>query len=222
MSKDKPLNIYQRIIEIMKEVAYIKKGEKLVDNQYAYVSHDYVSSVLHGQFVKHGVAMIPSVERYENVPVKTNYKGVEKISGRTEATVLVKFINIDNPSDFFEVRSVGYGLDNSDKGIGKAVSYACKYAILKTFCLETGEKDVEADQESEIVTECISNEQAYELERLFNKLNNETKDEIKNALKNRWKSPNFAEIPKESFDRIKSYMNSEVKKQEEVLNEQVG
>ncbi len=81
---------------------------------------------------------------------------------------------------------------------------------------------MEADQESEIVTECISNEQAYELERLFNKLNNETKDEIKNALKNRWKSPNFAEIPKESFDRIKSYMNSEVKKQEEVLNEQVG
>jgi hypothetical protein len=38
----------------------------------------------------------------------------------------------------------GYGIDNQDKGPGKAMSYAVKYAMLKTFCLETGD-DPEKD-----------------------------------------------------------------------------
>ena len=37
------------------------------------------------------------------------------------------------------VRAFGYGIDNGEKGPGKAVSYAVKYALLKTFCLETGD-----------------------------------------------------------------------------------
>ena len=41
----------------------------------------------------------------------------------------------------------GYGIDPADKGIGKAISYSFKYALLKTFCLETGD-DPDQDQSS--------------------------------------------------------------------------
>ena len=55
----------------------------------------------------------------------------------------IKFTNCDDPADFIEVDYPGFGIDQGDKGPGKALSYAFKYALLKTFCLETGEQDPE-------------------------------------------------------------------------------
>ena len=52
---------------------------------------------------------------------------------------MVRFVNIDNPDDAFEIPSLGYGVGNDDKGPGKAVSYAVKYALLKALGLETGD-----------------------------------------------------------------------------------
>ena len=58
----------------------------------------------------------------------------------TSATIEMTFRNVDDKDDTITVKSVGYGADNSDKGIGKAVSYAVKYALLKSFSLETGDE----------------------------------------------------------------------------------
>jgi len=51
----------------------------------------------------------------------------------------VTFVNSEAPNDSFTVKYPGYGVDGGDKGPGKAISYAFKYALLKTFCLETGD-----------------------------------------------------------------------------------
>lgn len=120
-------NIYQRVIAIMSEIDYIQKSDKKVNNQYRFVSHDQVTSAIHPLLVKHGVAVVPSI-------ISTKQDG-----NRTEVSLQVKFINVDKPDDFFESIHLGYGIDTGDKGPGKAVSYAFKYAILKTFVLETGD-----------------------------------------------------------------------------------
>ena len=120
-------NIYQRIIAIMAEVDYIQKGEKKAGNIYKYVSHDAVSEKLHPYLVKHGVAVIPSV------------KSMTRDGNMTIACVTMKFVNIDNPEDFFISEGYGYGIDSGDKGPGKSISYATKYIMLKTFVLETGD-----------------------------------------------------------------------------------
>lgn len=130
---EKIKNIYQRILDVMSEIDYIQKGEKRVANQYRYVSHDLVSSVIHPQLVKHGIAVIPTV------------KERKQDGNRTEILLQVKFINVDDPQDHFVVDSLGYGIDTADKGPGKAYSYAYKYIILKTFVLETGD-DPDQDQ----------------------------------------------------------------------------
>jgi hypothetical protein len=57
----------------------------------------------------------------------------------------VRFVNVDEPSEWIDVESFGYGLDDQDKGPGKAMSYAVKYALLKTLGLETGD-DPDEDQ----------------------------------------------------------------------------
>lgn len=111
----------------MADLSYIAKGDKTVNNQYRFVSHDQVTAKLHPLLVKHGIVVIPSVEE------------LKQDGNRTVVKLAVLFRNADNPADSFYTFHYGYGIDSTDKGPGKAISYAYKYAMLKTFCLETGD-----------------------------------------------------------------------------------
>lgn len=122
-----PPNIHQRILGIMSDVDYIEKEKRTVNGQYRFVSHDSVTAKLHPYLVKHGVTAIPTVTEQT------------QDGNRTTAKVVTIFTNVDNPLDSIAVTYYGYGVDGSDKGPGKAVSYAFKYALLKTFNLETGD-----------------------------------------------------------------------------------
>lgn len=128
------LNIYQRLHAIMQDIVYIKKEDKKVNNQYTFVSHDAVTAKIAESFIKHRVFGIPT---YKNIKVNGN---------RTECELDYKFINIDKPDDFIHIECAGFGhgIDNQDKGPGKAMSYAFKYAMLKVFGIETGD-DPERD-----------------------------------------------------------------------------
>ena len=79
------------------------------------------------------------IEGKKEVFKKEYNKKVEIDTFKTIIKLRVEFVNIDNPDDRFCVEHYGYGIDTQDKGVGKAVSYAYKYALLKTFALETGE-----------------------------------------------------------------------------------
>lgn len=132
-------NIYQRLNQVMKEVEYIQKSEKTVNNSYRFVSHDQVTAKLHMPFVKAGIVVIPSVLE------------MKQDGNRSEIKLQVEFINIDDPKDRITTIHYGHGIDGGgtnkdgklipvgDKGIGKAISYAFKYAMLKTLMLETGD-----------------------------------------------------------------------------------
>lgn len=126
----KIMNIFQRINAVMKEVEYVQKGSAKVNGQYSFVSHDAVTAALHKPLADHGIVMVPSVLE------------LTQDGNRTVARVQLAFVNIDEPTDHIAIMHYGYGIDTQDKGIGKAVSYAVKYGLLKLFCLETGD-DVE-------------------------------------------------------------------------------
>ncbi len=135
-------NIYQRLNAVMSEVSYIQKLDKKVNNMYRFVAHDQVVAKLQPQLVKHGILVAPSVMNHT------------RDGNMTILEVAVCFINIDNPTDCITVTAIGYGVDPGDKGPGKAMSYAVKYALLKTFCLETGDDpdyEPEAKYEKETV-----------------------------------------------------------------------
>lgn len=133
MSDTRPPNIHKRIHAVMQSLAYIQKGERRVNNQYRFVSHDQVIGALRPLLVDNGIVMLPTVTAHT------------QSGNTTEVDIQVTFVNIDEPSDNVSVGCFGYGIDPSDKGPGKAVSYAIKYALLKTFCLETGD-DPDNDQ----------------------------------------------------------------------------
>lgn len=130
------LNIYQRILEIMADIDYIEKGSAKVNGQYRFVSHDQVTAKVHPFLVKHGVVVIPTIDE------------MQQDGNRTTVKLSIQFINVHNPEDRFTVISYGQGIDNADKGVGKAYSYAYKYALLKTLNLETGD-DPDSNAKSE-------------------------------------------------------------------------
>lgn len=127
--RDKEANIFQRLHAVMIECDYVQKTDAISfgNNSYKVVTHDAVTAKVRPLLVKHGVVYVP-----QNMVV-------DQDGNRTSVRLDVTFINIDRPEDRIAVPTIGYGIDSGDKGPGKAVSYAVKYALLKALGLETGE-----------------------------------------------------------------------------------
>lgn len=125
-------NIYQRLAQAMGQVKYIQ-NEQRPGMRYRIVSHDAVTAKCRPALLDAGIVYFPVSMEYAQEGTCT------------QVLVTVRFQNVDDKEDFIDVPSLGFGVDNSDKGPGKAVSYAVKYAVLKTLALETGEDaDLEA------------------------------------------------------------------------------
>ena len=130
---DEARNVHQRLASAMTEVAYIQNEQKQ-GMQYRIVSHDKVTKKVRPALLAAGIVYYPVDIQYA------------QHGNRTECRLTVRFVNIDAPADFFDVPSLGYGVDGQDKGPGKAISYAVKYALLKAMGLETGDDpDADAD-----------------------------------------------------------------------------
>ncbi len=185
--KTEVLNVYQRVNRIMGEIAYIKKDKSINFGRgsgYTVVGHDAVTKLVHPLLFKYGVLIIPTT------------KQIVQEGNRTRVDLEFKWLNADNPDDFFVTEASGYGIDQQDKGIGKGWSVAQRYTVLKTLHLETGDKDIEDDdidhveetkpaEEAQIVEEFIgeveekiSAEDQQELMKIMDSLGLEVPDVI--------------------------------------------
>ena len=73
--------------------------------------------------------------------ISTDYNGnsAEKKQLFMRIRVVYRFINVDNPDQYIDIVSYGDGIDPGDKGCGKAMTYADKYALMKAYKIETGD-----------------------------------------------------------------------------------
>jgi len=124
------MNLYQKIHAVMGLVEYLKKdgevryGEGI---QYRYVSEEKVTTEVRKAMLEVGLVIVPTF---------TQQCQVDKI---TYVNAQYKLVNINDPADYVKVSSVGAGWDSQDKGPGKAMTYAYKYALLRTFMIPSGE-----------------------------------------------------------------------------------
>ena len=134
--------LLQRMHAVMQEVSYVTKDSmfKAGGKDIPAVSHDGVCAALRPSIVDHGIVVTASVVGHSivaewDVP---NSRGGTTHYTNTAANVDVTFWNIDDQEDKITVTGLGHGIDNADKGPGKAISYTVKMALLKCFFLETG------------------------------------------------------------------------------------
>src|SRR5215217_2259368 len=98
-------NIAQRLNAVMFTVTYVEK-EKKQGMKYSIVSHDAVTAKVRPALVNEGVIYYPREIK------------VEQSGNRTQCVMTVRFENIDDRSDFIDVASMGYGIDEQDKAPG--------------------------------------------------------------------------------------------------------
>tara|TARA_R110000823_G_scaffold8748_3_gene30498 strand:- start:3336 stop:3962 length:627 start_codon:yes stop_codon:yes gene_type:complete len=132
LKHDTKLNVHQRLLTAMQQVTYIQKTQKK-GMPYSVSSHDVVTAKVRPALLAVGVHYYPCK------PFEFTQDG-----NRSQLKITVRFVNVDDSTDYFDVVSIGNGIDTGDKGPGKALSYAVKYALLKALGLETGE---DADDE---------------------------------------------------------------------------
>ena len=158
------MNIYQRVNEIRKKVAYAKKDKPVQGQGYKAVTHDAVTALLRNHLIENGVVVVPSLTGSE-IEIVGQTKNETPII-RYQAQFDVAFVNVDDPADRIVMRVEAHANDHSDKAPGKATSYATKYAMLKVFSIETGEDD-ESRVEPYAAMTPVSEKQAADLAALI-------------------------------------------------------
>lgn len=152
----KKMNIYQRLAIVRATVPYLQKSQK--GQQYQYVGSSDVLGALHSKINEVGVQLVPSIINHkvtEQIEVGSQYNKYTKqndekkrITYFTELDMVMKWVNNDDPSDFIECPWYAQGVDIAgEKGVGKALTYAEKYFLLKYFNIATDKDDPDRFQE---------------------------------------------------------------------------
>lgn len=137
------MTVYQKILSVMGSVGYLNKDgfvETGKGKGYKALTDEKVLAAVRPALVSAGLVMLPvKMEQKRTDEQVEGYDGKMKTNRVTDVSVTYRIINAENPDDFVEVVSSGTGVDTQDKGIGKAMTYAKKYAILNSFLIPSGE-----------------------------------------------------------------------------------
>lgn len=141
------LNIFQRMSAITSDLKVIAKklnvstgkDKQGIDKSYKAVGEKDVLDAVKPLEQKYRVFSYPHDREIvdSKIIVTTNSYG-DKQQQFIRIMVVFRFVNIDKPEEYIDVKSYGDGVDSQDKAPGKAMTYADKYALLKAYKAVTG------------------------------------------------------------------------------------
>lgn len=146
-------NIYQRMAAITAELQTVAKNltvQTSAKSSYKAVSERDILDAVKPLEEKHGVYSYPAwreVLESNLLESESEYQGkvTKKSTFMTRIKTIYRFVNIDDPTDTIETVTFAEGIDAQDKGSGKAMTYADKYALMKAYKISTGD---DPDQEA--------------------------------------------------------------------------
>jgi hypothetical protein len=135
------LNLYQKLLEIQKEV--IGLGKDGTGNSYKYVTGTKVLNAIKPLMNKYGLLLKTEVLSIENTrqdyATRSNPNKSEILS-----KLMMRFTWIDTDTGERDENLFGAnGQNDWDKGTGSAITYASRYFMLKFFHIATDEDDID-------------------------------------------------------------------------------
>lgn len=135
------MNLYQKLVEIQKSVRSLAKDSYA--NSYRYVSGSKVLDAVRERMDQLGVLLVQQIDSIENTRIDYQVKNGSK--SEMLSKVMMTFTWVDAESgDKLPVPFGANGMNNWDKGLGSALTYAERYFLLKFFHIATDEDDVDA------------------------------------------------------------------------------
>lgn len=145
------MNIYQKLLEVRKAIPYLQKESK--GHQYQYVGSSQVLAAVRQKLDELGLYLETRISshnvREETVESEDKYGNKKKTTTYfTELDIEYTWVNVDNPDEKITIPFYGQGVDKAgEKGVGKALTYAEKYFMLKQFNIATDQDDPDRFQE---------------------------------------------------------------------------
>ena len=152
----KEMNLFQKLEAITNEIGFVAKNLKVVTNARSGQGYQAVSEVdvlesVKPLEMKYGVFSYPfEREIVESDVIETEQNGYTKRQFYMRLKTIYRFVNVDNIEEYIDVITYGDGIDSGDKATGKAMTYADKYALMKTYKISTGE-DPDKDASQKLV-----------------------------------------------------------------------
>ena len=141
------MNIYEKMLAITAELQTVAKNltvQTTKTSSYKAVSERDILDAVKPLEIKHGVYSYPverTVLESNMLESESEYQGkvTKKTTFMTRIRTVYRFVNIDKVDEFIETTTFAEGIDSQDKGSGKAMTYADKYALMKAYKISTGE-----------------------------------------------------------------------------------
>lgn len=137
------MNIYEKIQAVSEEIKNVEKNLTISAGQSSYkaVSEKDVLNAVKKAEVKFKIISIP----YKQEIIKQEV--IESINKYNDTIITLidtikmttKIINLEDTTETIEIETLAKGVDAQDKGLGKASTYARKYALLNVYKIITGE-----------------------------------------------------------------------------------
>nr|DAU66712.1 MAG TPA: ERF superfamily protein [Caudoviricetes sp.] len=194
------MNIYQKMSAVTAELQTVAKNlivQQTKTSSYRAVSERDVLDAVKPLEAKYGIYSYPSsrdILESNMLESEIEYQGkiVKKTTFMIRIKTVYRFVNIDNPEEFVETITFAEGIDSQDKGSGKAMTYADKYALMKVYKISTGD---DPDQTASKEENYVKSNKGYgrviksQIEGLFDtaKEKGYTEDSVRNGIKKRYK-----------------------------------
>lgn len=177
---ENPMNIYQKMAGVTADVKKVVKSLTVETGKgkgYRAVSESDIIDAVKPLEEKYGIYSYPrnrEIIEHQTIETETEYQGKtnKKITYFSRIKTTYRFVNIDDPPDYIDMIVFSEGIDSGDKGSGKAMTYADKYALMKAYKIRTGNDPdqtpvpdkpgyVLPDQEDEVIRCAVCNAQLY-------------------------------------------------------------
>lgn len=139
----KEMNIFEKLSAVALEISNVEKNLNVGVGKSSYkaVGEADVLAAVRPAEAKYRVYSYPFARNIidSGTIESTNYNGEIKKQLFERIEVVYRFVNMDKPEEFVDIKSYGDGIDTGDKSVGKAMTYADKYALLKAYKIITGE-----------------------------------------------------------------------------------
>ena len=141
------MNIFEKMAAITAELQTVAQNltvQQTKTSSYKAVSERDILDAVKPLEAKYGVYSYPvsrTILESNMLESESEYNGkvTRKTTFMTRIETVYRFVNIEKIDEYIETTTFAEGIDTQDKGSGKAMTYADKYALMKAYKISTGE-----------------------------------------------------------------------------------
>lgn len=140
------MNIFEKMSAITAEMQTVAKNLDVSAGKSSYKAvgeRDVLDAVkpLEKQYGVYSYPYYRETLESEQLESESTYNGntSKKTTFYTRIKTIYRFVNVEKPEEYIDTVVFSVGLDSQDKGDGKAMTYADKYALMKAYKISTGD-----------------------------------------------------------------------------------